>query len=74
MPVFLWEKGGQVPTLTAVLLWSSSLDPRLAELIREELRASFAAAGLGWDIILCGDEEDGRRVWDAIFLPAVPVL
>jgi hypothetical protein len=64
-----WEKRGAfVPTLTAVLLWSSSLDPRLAELILEELRASFVVAGFAtWDIILwwC-DGEDGRRVCEAI--------
>jgi hypothetical protein len=43
-----WEfRGGiDVPTRTAVLFCSSSLDPRLAELIRLELLASFAAAGL----------------------------
>jgi hypothetical protein len=38
-----------IPTLTAVLLWSSSLETRLTELIRLELLGSFGT-GLARDI------------------------
>jgi hypothetical protein len=53
-----------VPTLTAVLLWSSSLETRLTELIRLELLGSFGTGlardinrgefgDLGMDIVFC---------------------
>jgi hypothetical protein len=53
---------GYVPTLTAVFVCSSSLDPRLAELILEELLPSLTA--VAWDMVR---GEEGGFAWEAIF-------
>ena len=53
---------GKVPTLTAVFVCSSSLDPRLTELILLELLPSLTA--VAWDMMR---GEEGGFAWEAIF-------